>query len=129
MRTSSVEFAYPPPSHMAATMDTQMHDLSHDTLMGLNELDSHLAIFESSDPGRESSTPGAVSISTIDDFAKTVEQSSQTIIVESPEETYSRKFQSDVGSRGLLDKKSMFGSLLQYVYDLCGKFNVDIRLL
>lgn len=91
---------------MAATMD--IHDLNHDTLMGLNELDSHLAIFESSNPGRESSTPGAISVTTVGDYVNTTEPNSHTIIVESPGEAYSRKFQSDVGSRVVLEKKSIF---------------------
>lgn len=107
---------------MAATMD--MHDLSHDTLMGLNELDSHLSIFESSNPGRESSTPGAISISTVGDFVNPTENPSQTIIVESPGEVYSRRFQSDVGSRSLLDKRSMFNGISQYVFFPCSEFIV-----
>jgi len=104
--------------NMAATMDT-MHDLNHDTLMGLKELDSHLAIFESSNSGRDSSTPGAISISTVGDFVSTAEPLSHTIIVESPGESYSGNFQSDAGSRALLEKKTAFNGVSQYVYLFC----------
>lgn len=97
---------------MAATMDS-MHDLHHDTLMGLKELDSHLAIFESTQLDRDSSTPGATSISTVGDFVSTTEQPSHTIIVESPEEAYSHNFHSDVRSRVMLDKRSMFNAISQ----------------
>lgn len=93
-----------------------MHELNHDTLMGLKELDSHLAIFETSNPGRDSSTPGAISISTVGDFVSNAEQSSHTITVESPGEGHSNRFQSDVGSRAAVNKKSTFNGLSLYVY-------------
>jgi hypothetical protein len=50
---------------MALAFDPQIHhqdDLSHDTLMGLQELDSHLAIFE------ETAAPPSPSDSSSDDF-------------------------------------------------------------
>ena len=105
-------------------MDNQIHDLNHDTLMGFQELDSHLAIFESSNPDRDSSTPGATSISTVGDFVSTAEQPSHTIIVELPGDSYSHKFQSDVRSRAMLDKKSMFNGTSQYVFPPCSTFRV-----
>jgi hypothetical protein len=59
-------------SKMALAFDTQAHhqdDISHDTLMGLQELDSHLAIFEgSSTPAKGSSTSGALSDIISDDI-------------------------------------------------------------
>lgn len=112
---------------MATTLDNQMshqHDLSHDTLMGLQELDqeldSHLAIFEPSNPGRDSSTPGAISVSTVDDSVNNFEQSSNTIIVDSSGESYSRKYQCDaysVESRTRpTEKKHMANGAHQYVF-------------
>jgi hypothetical protein len=50
---------------MALAFDPQIHhqdDLGHDTLMGLQELDSHLAIFE------ETAAPASQSDSSSDDF-------------------------------------------------------------
>lgn len=50
---------------MALAFDPQIHhqdDLGHDTLMGLQELDSHLAIFE------ETAAPASLSDSSSDDF-------------------------------------------------------------
>ncbi|KAM3085050.1 hypothetical protein ACMFMG_003488 [Clarireedia jacksonii] len=74
-------------SKMATTMDTQIaqqDDLGHDTLMGLQELDSHLSIFESTETGLDTSTPGAVSPPGFDTAIDTIEDSSNTIVVESP---------------------------------------------
>ena len=109
---------------MAATMD--MHDLGHDTLMGLNELDSHLSMFESSNLERDSSTPVPISISTLGDFVNPTENSSQTIIVESPGEVYSHRFQLDVGRRGLLDEKPVLHGIAGYVFFLRIEFPVCI---
>jgi hypothetical protein len=50
---------------MALAFDPQIQhqdDLGHDTLMGLQELDSHLAIFE------ETAAPASISDSSSDDF-------------------------------------------------------------
>lgn len=50
---------------MSLSFDPQIHhqdDLGHDTLMGLQELDSHLAIFE------ETAAPASISDSSSDDF-------------------------------------------------------------
>jgi hypothetical protein len=50
---------------MALAFDPQIHhqdDLGHDTLMGLQELDSHLAIFE------ETAAAASLSDSSSDDF-------------------------------------------------------------
>jgi hypothetical protein len=106
-------------SDMAVTMDTQMpqhDDLSQDTLMGLQELDSHLAIFESSNPGRDSSTPGAISNSPFEDSMNTVEQPSHTIIVDSPGNRYSQQNQSEVRSRARpIGTKSVYSHITQYV--------------
>jgi len=54
--------------------------------MGLQELDSHLSMFESSNGGRDSSTPGTMSNSPFGDSINTDEQQRQTIVVESPSE-------------------------------------------
>ena len=112
---------------MAATLDNQLsqqHDLSHDTLMGLEELDSHLGMFEPSlDSARESSTPGAISMSPIDGPINGFEQASQTIIVDAPGESYSRKYQSTASSTesraNPIDGKSMSAGALQYVSSSC----------
>ncbi|KAK0118818.1 hypothetical protein ONS95_007699 [Cadophora gregata] len=82
---------------MAATMDTHMpqqHDDLH--LMGLQELDSHLSIFESSNMDMESSTGTPESTS---NYADAINASDQvtTIVVESPDEVYSPSAQ--YGSR------------------------------
>jgi hypothetical protein len=61
-------------------------------LMGFQELDSHLSIF---DPGRDSSTPGVTSTVGYADFNSTNEQTSTTIIVDSPIEMYSRNLQPE----------------------------------
>lgn len=86
-------------SEMAVTMETQIS--SHDdlNLMGLQELDSHLSIFETSNPGRDSSTPGAMSNSGYNnDSLNIVDQHSHTIIVDSPGENYSPKSHYGTGS-------------------------------
>ncbi|TVY69026.1 Lysine-specific histone demethylase 1A [Lachnellula suecica] len=73
---------------MAATIDGQMSQHDDLNLMGLQELDSHLSIF---DPGRDSSTPGATSAIGYADSNSTNEQMSTTIIVDSPVELDPRK--------------------------------------
>ena len=71
---------------MATMMDTQLPPRDDLNMMGLQELDSHLSIFESSNPGRDSSTPGAMSNSPFGDSINMIEQHTHTIIVESPGE-------------------------------------------
>jgi lysine-specific histone demethylase 1 len=107
---------------MATTMDTQMHELNHDTLMGLQELDSHLSIYENSSLGRDSYTPdangsgSAISMSTVTDSVNAAEQPLHSIVVDSPEINFTQKYPSDVGSRASrLDKKSLFNTFTQYV--------------
>ena len=108
---------------MAATLDNQLsqqHDLSHDTLMGLDELDSHLGMFEPSlDSARQSSTPDARSMSPIDGSISSFDQASQTIIVDAPIESYSRKHQSTASSSESRakpgDGKTMSTGVSQYV--------------
>ena len=73
---------------MAVTMDGQMSQHDDLNLMGFQELDSHLSMF---DPGRDSSTPGATSTVGYADFNSTSEQTSTTIIVDSPIEIYSKE--------------------------------------
>jgi hypothetical protein len=100
---------------MATTMDTQMPQHDDLNLMGLQELDSHLSLFESS-IRRESSTPGAMSNSGYGDSIDAAEQSSHTIIVESPEDTYSRMNTSQGGSGARFSNpKSVFSNIIQYV--------------
>ncbi|EKD19194.1 vacuolar protein sorting 33A-like protein [Drepanopeziza brunnea f. sp. 'multigermtubi' MB_m1] len=83
---------------MAAIMDIQMQHLDDLNLMGLQELDSHLSIFESSNPGMESSigTPESTSNSTYGDSINTTDQLT-TIVVEAPDENYTIK--NPYGSR------------------------------
>lgn len=62
---SSAEFIRSEVPKMALAFDSQLHpqdDLGHDTLMGLQELDSHLAIFE------ETAAPASLSDISSDDF-------------------------------------------------------------
>ena len=63
---------------------SQHDDLS---LMGLQELDSHLSIFESN-LGRDSSTPGATSNSAYGESVTTVDIPSTTIFIESPKKNW-----------------------------------------
>lgn len=102
-------------SEMAATMDTQMPPRDDLNLMGLQELDSHLSIFESSNPGRDSSTPGAMSNSPFGDSINTAEQQTHTIIVESPGENVPYKSPFGIGSRArFADQK--FNHVIPYVF-------------
>ena len=77
-----------------------MSDLSHDTMMGLHELDqeldSHLSIFGSS-KARDSSTPGAISVSTIGESINTTDNSYRAGFVESTGDAFSHKFEPDRG--------------------------------
>ena len=114
---------------MATTLDNQIspqHDLSHDTLMGLQELDqeldSHLAIFEPSTAGRDSARPSLIEIPSFDDPITSYGQPTHTIIVESPGSTHARKYQSEIGpveSRARYpDRKHMTNGIAQYVFFL-----------
>ena len=80
-------------SNMATMMEAQLPH-QDDTLMGLQELDSHLAMFDSSDMGRESSTPGAMSTIASDELLISTEHMSQTITVDSPIEMDPQRFSS-----------------------------------
>jgi len=102
---------------MAATMDTQMPQHDDLSLMGLQELDSHLSIFESSNPGRESSTPGAMSNSAYGDSINMAEYQSHTIIVESPRESHSHKNYFGVGPRTKFADQT-FNNVMKYVLAL-----------
>ena len=78
---------------MAVTMDGQMSQHEDLNLMGFQELDSHLSMF---DPGRDSSTPGATSTVGYTDFNSTNEQTTTTIVVDSPMDMiYSSKLQPE----------------------------------
>ena len=102
-------------SEMAATMDTQMPLRDDLNLMGLQELDSHLSIFESSNEGRDSSTPGAMSNSPFGDSINTAEQQLHTIIVESPGESIPYKSPFGPGPRAkFMDQK--FTHTISYVF-------------
>jgi hypothetical protein len=88
---------------MATTLDNQIrlqHDLSHETLMGLQELDReldpHLALFEP--PSRDSSTPNSIPVSTLDGHLHEIEQPSQTIIVDSSSASHPSNFQPESNS-------------------------------
>tara|TARA_R110002033_G_C3748013_1_gene225857 strand:+ start:72 stop:434 length:363 start_codon:yes stop_codon:yes gene_type:complete len=99
---------------MAATMDTHMpqqHDDLH--LMGLQELDSHLSIFESSNMDMESSTGTPESTSNYADAINTSEQLT-TIVVESPDEVYSPS--APYGSRARPTDPKL--NAIQYVFAL-----------
>jgi lysine-specific histone demethylase 1 len=105
---------------MAATMDTPMPHHEDLNLMGLQELDSHLSIFETSNQDRDSSTPGARSNSGFGD-STTFDQHYNTIIVESPTENYAPNIRFEVGSRArFADQK--FNHIIKYV--LCSLFPV-----
>lgn len=94
---------------MEIAMDAQISqqdDLGHDTLMGFQELDSHLAIFESTENGRDYSTPGTISTPGFDatiesiEFQSAFENSEHTIIVD----TSTDRYQSDIKSRARIIK-------------------------
>jgi lysine-specific histone demethylase 1 len=70
-------------SMMMATMDNAMTNHDDLNLMGMQELDSTLSIFESSHAGDAASTPGTSNY----DFESTLnfnESLSQTIVVQTP---------------------------------------------
>jgi hypothetical protein len=72
---SSAEFIRSEVPKMALAFDSQLHpqdDLGHDTLMGLQELDSHLAIFE------ETAAPASLSDISSDDFRDSTDLTSGT---------------------------------------------------
>lgn len=103
-------------------MDTQISqqdDLGHDTLMGFQELDSHLAIFESTDDRRGSSTPGTISTPGFDATIDTIEtqpafgEFERTIIVDSSLD----HFPSDIKSRArvIKDTKPSINGSKKYV--------------
>ena len=95
-------------------MDTQMPLRDDLNLMGLQELDSHLSIFESSNGGRDSSTPGAMSNSPFGDSINRAEQQHHTIVVESPRESIPYKSPFGPGPRArLTDQK--FNNAIPYV--------------
>jgi hypothetical protein len=108
-------------SNMAATMDTPMPHHEDLNLMGLQELDSHLSIFESSNPDRDSSTPGDISDSGFGDSINTFDQHYNTIIVESPTENYAPNTRFEVGSRARFAEQK-FNHIIKYV--LCSLFPV-----
>jgi hypothetical protein len=111
----SAKVTRPKCSEMAATMDTQMPLRDDLNLMGLQELDSHLSIFESSNEGRDSSTPGAMSNSPFGDSIHTAEQQLHTIIVESPGENIPYKSPFGPGPRArFTDQK--FNNSTPYVF-------------
>jgi hypothetical protein len=114
-------------SEMATTMDTQMPPRDDLNLMGLQELDSHLSIFESSNPGRDSSTPGAMSNSPFGDSINTAEQQTHTIVVESPGENVPYKSPFGVGSRArFTDQK--YNHVIPYVLFLpCHDLSFNAR--
>jgi hypothetical protein len=125
---------------MATTLENQIslqHDLSHDTLMGLQELDqeldSHLAIFEPSDAGRDSSNQSLISIPTLEHSINNYGQSAHTIIVESPGRPNPRKYQSEndpVESRAkYADRKHMTNGIAQYVCFLLSHFMSMMSML
>lgn len=121
---------------MAATLDNQLsqqHDLSHDTLMGLEELDSHLGMFEPSlDSTRDSSTPGAASTSPTDEHMNSFEHTPQTIIVDAPGESHLRKSQSTSNSTSraeLIEGKPVSTNVSQYVLLSCFPFSFQARYI
>lgn len=86
-------------SEMAVTMGTQVSQHEDLNLMGLQELDSHFSIYETSNPGRGSSTPGVMSNSGYGDSMNIVDQHSHTIIVDSPDENHLPKSHHGTSSR------------------------------
>lgn len=81
-----------------------MSDLSNGGLMGLQELDE-LVFFDSTNNRESSSTPGAISISTVSEAISSIENSSGSIVVESSDDKCQRKSQPDIGSRAILSSK------------------------
>ena len=112
-------------------MDTQMQHHDDLSLMGLQELDSHLSIFETSNPGRESSTPGAMSNSGYGDSINAVDQQYSTIVVESPIENYAPNTRPEAGSRAKFADQ-MFSHLTKYVLTLSSiqfEFQISTTLI
>jgi hypothetical protein len=100
---------------MAASMDSQMSQHDDLSLMGLQELDSHLSIFESN-LGRDSSTPGATSNSAYGESISTFDNTSTTIFVESPKKTWVGKSVSSSSHDGkILHKRSVFPNINPFV--------------
>lgn len=95
-------------------METQISHHDDLNLMGLQELDSHLSIFETSNPGRDSSTPGAISNSGYGDSMNILDQQSHTIIVESPSESYSPIPHYGAGPRSKFGDQK-FHNVIRYV--------------
>ncbi|KAG9236006.1 flavin-containing amine oxidoreductase-domain containing protein [Amylocarpus encephaloides] len=91
---------------MATTMDAQMPQHDDLSLMGLQELDSHLSIFEPSH-GRDSSTPGAMSNSAYGDSVSTVGTPSATNVLESSRKQWAK---SNVPNNLFFDGKDMHSS-------------------
>jgi hypothetical protein len=112
--TQSAKVTRPKVAKMTATMDTQMPLRDDLNLMGLQELDSHLSIFESSNGGRDSSTPGAMSNSPFGDSITTAEQQHHTIVVESPGENTPYKSPFGPGRARFADQK--FNNGIPYVF-------------
>jgi len=107
---------------MATTMDTPMHDISHDTLMGLQELDSQLSLFDTTGLDRDSSTTGvaatdsAIAVSTLEESFNTSEHPLHTIVVDTSHDNFQRKITSDAESRTFSSNKPMFRAHIQYVF-------------
>lgn len=100
-------------SNMATTLDTHVAQNDDLHLMGLSELDSHLSMF---DPGaRGSSTPGAMSNSAYGESISTSDNPSTTIFVESPEDGFPSKSQSETLFAGVGGPKSFARNIIQYV--------------
>jgi hypothetical protein len=95
-------------------MDSHLSQHDDLSLMGLQELDSHLSIFESN-LGRDSSTPGATSNSAYGESISTVDNPSTTIFVESPKKTWVGKSVSTSSHDGkVLHKRSVLHSVNLY---------------
>ena len=110
---------------MATTMDTPMHDISHDTLMGLQELDSQLSLFDTTGLDRDSSTTGvaatdsAIAVSTLEESFNTSEHPLHTIVVDTSHDNFQRNITSDAESRTFSSNKPMFRAHIQYVFLYC----------
>src|SRR5277367_3127245 len=84
----SSQFAKTKVPRMALAFDSQMRhqdDLGHDTLMGLQELDSHLAIFE------ETAAPASLSEGSSDDFHDATDLTSSNHSHESESNNFNAK--------------------------------------
>jgi lysine-specific histone demethylase 1 len=85
---------------MALAFESQLHhqdDLGHDTLMGMQELDSHLAIFE------ETAAPASLSDGSSDDFHDTTDMTSSNHLHEVERNNLKPKVETAATPRNIVE--------------------------